>query len=158
MSRKVQASEFGIDQSSDWPYNYGEIPRVGSTKGKWTMAIDAGGLVTIWEKRQVGSDLFNRFGGIVFFSGDDVEKMRRFCVTFCSRGYEKDERLVHQDGTMWGFNWVSGTLAQVRIAKLVAQTFFTDDSRENYDLAWTIGRGFEARINDAVNELYQVSR
>ena len=154
MGRKVYASEFGIAQTSNWPYNQDEIATADYTQGPWTLAIDAGGLITIWSQDQIGGDLFNRFGAIEIFSGDDVEKMRRFCLTFCSRGYDTDERLVHQDGTLWGFNWVSGTLAQVRIAKLVAQAFFADDSRENYDLAWSIGRGFETRINEAVNELY----
>ena len=158
MGRIVHASDFGISQASQWPYAENHILPHIESKGAWVLAMDAGGLVTIWPKDAIGGRDFEKFGAITFFYSDDLDKMRRFCVTFCSRGYDTDPRLLHTDGTMWGFNWVSGTIAQIRVAALVAQAFFHSDSREDYDAAWMVGRAFEEQLNAAVNELYQASR
>ena len=156
MSYKVDGTQFGIEQTSYWPYaeNGAGLPQPELTDGPWVLSMTAGGLVFLSTKHEIQNSFYNRIGGIPFYHGEDPEELRRFFITFCSRGYYKDERLLHQDGTQWLFNWVSGTIAQIQTAKLVAQAFFRSKSQEDYNAAWQVGRTFEDQLIKAVDAEY----
>lgn len=134
-----------IVQGSSWPYE--ELPEKRTGKGKWALWMDAGGCMCIFPYRDTTPEEMG-FLPVYAASRKDLE---RFLVMFCVKGWERDERLVHQDGQVWLFNWRSFSLAQVRQASQVADLFCAGD----VDGAWAVGNAFGDQIDAAISAFYE---
>jgi hypothetical protein len=135
------------DRSFAWPYTL--MPEQAHTEGPWKMGMSGSGSMVVWPSdKQFPESL----GLIEAFRGTR-EQLDKFIITFCMRGYETDPQHLYQDSTVWLFNWISGTLAQVYIAGQMAKLLF-DGER---DAAWDLGRAFEGQLYAAHDALHNAA-
>lgn len=165
MAERLMSLPKGVRWNSAWPLT--EMPKAPRSKGEWTLAIsinkEAPGLVVFYPSDEAAPEVVMDDGTIwgkrvtfrPFYRVGSARDAERFCVNFCSQGHHEAEALKeHQDGIMWGFNWVSLTLATVKIAGQVADHLFND----RYDEAWSTGKKFGASIRIAENAAYAAAR
>lgn len=138
----------GVDASDPWPYS--QMPGREYTTGPWKLGIDRGGSVVLWPMHERFPDDI----GVIEFAGGEKEELERFQTVFCSLGYHQESRYKYQGGAMYGFNWVSLTLATVHVASQVAERFLSGDPGGR-DQAWAIGRAFGDQIETAQNEAHE---
>lgn len=139
MSHRNPNPPVGTGDTSPWPYE--TMPEEAATEGPWKMGMSGGGSMVIWpadEPFPESLHLIEAFWG-------DLEQLERFHTMFCMRGYETDLLHKHQGNAVWLFNWISGTVAQVRIAGQIAKLMFDGDT----DAAWKLGHSFENRLRTA---------
>lgn len=134
-----------IDQGSWWPYEGPPEKRTGT--GEWALWMDAGGCLCTFP---YGDKTPEEMGFLPVYAASRKD-LERFLVMFCVKGYEQDERLVHQNGQVWLFNWRSFSLAQVWQASQVADLFCAGD----VDGAWAVGNAFGDQIDAAVRAFYE---
>lgn len=134
-----------IDQGSWWPYQEQQEQRFGD--GEWSLWVDAGGCMSIFPS---GDDAPYKMGSLPVYKSSR-ENLTQFLVMFCVRGWETDERLVHQSGQVWLFNWRSFSRAQIAKGSQVADLFCKGD----VDGAWAVGNAFGDQIEMAVREFYE---
>lgn len=132
------------DAGPYWPYDH--RPRTVTTEGPWQMGMSAGGSMVMWPSNE---PLPDELGVLPAFRGEK-DQLEQFITTFCMLGYETDPKYVHQDGRVWLFNWISGTLAQISIAGQAAQRLFSGD----YDGAWEVGHRFQRDLEAAEKAEY----
>lgn len=166
MSGRIQKRPEGVTASSAWPYAVmpAKVKQPGRKPGQWVLAIsidpDLNGLVTYYPSGNGAQTLHidngtwggKRISMKPFWRVGTKEEAEKFAVTFCSQGYGRSEKLLpHQDGTFWGFNWSSLTMATVNVATRIAESFFGD----RYNEAWAIGRAFEETLLAAERAAYE---
>lgn len=179
MADRIGSLPKGIKVSSAWPYaTMPEKKTPAKKSGGWVLAIsthpDLNGLVTYYpagtdfpvpledrtSKRQMlhieGKGWYGtKVTTKPFYRVETKEQAEKFAVTFCSRGYTQEEKLLpHSDGEFWGFNWSSLTNATVAIASQVADHFFNN----RRDEAWAVGKAFGDQIRAAENAEYDKMR
>lgn len=151
MSVRPQVEMFEGPDAVDgtlWPFeSWTDAPKPVHSTGTWQLLMSRGGSVVLWPSKERAPE---ELGLIGFFKHDDRELLERFLVQFCSRGWETDARHIHQDGTVWLFNWQSWTVAQTYVASQVAEEFAAGRVSE----AWEIGRAFEKQIHEAISAWY----
>lgn len=163
MGERINERPKGVNWNSSWPFT--KMPEALKGKGDWILAMSitkgAVGLTAYYPAGEGAPRLTLDDGslwgqGVTFRPFHRVasrELAHKFCVTFCSRGYNQLSALAHQDGTVWAFNWAVPTLATVRMASQVAERYFDDD----YDGAWDLGRAFGREIREAENAMYEAA-
>jgi hypothetical protein len=122
-----------------WPYD--RLPRTANTSGKWKMGMSAGGSMVAWPADKHFPESLSL---IEAFRGER-DQFEQFFGMFCMLGYETDTLHTYQDGKVWLFNWISGTLSQVHIAGQIAKLLFDDKCDE----AWALGYSFEKDLQEA---------
>lgn len=140
-----------------WPYETAPTPVHG--KGDWRLGMTGGGSVVLWPSNKsypAAKDEQGRSLELITVCEGERGVLEQFFITFCRQGWETDARHEYQDGKVWLFNWVSGSLAQVYIASqivdLLGQSMRAEDAETRqrfYDEAWAVGRAFATAIRDA---------
>ena len=138
---------FDFEMSMYWPANKPVDTSDIKDGGRWELMMNGGGTVVLWDSEADEPSVPGEYEGefLPFYASDDREKLERFLVMFCRRGYETNSNFKYQDGTVWIFNWRSFTLWQLSVARRVAHLFMTGD----VDGAWTFGRWAEDQIRAA---------
>lgn len=168
MSSRVLERPDNVNAASSWPYE--RMPEVMTQKRRstgWVLAIsvepELHGLVTYYPAgsgKQVlhinnGTTWGKKITTRPFYRVRTKEEAEKFCISFCSRGYSANERLLpHQDGEFWSFNWSSLTAATVAVASQIAEHYFNG----RVDAAWDTGRAFEKVLNEAENAYHDAKR
>lgn len=143
MSRGIAPLEIAKKHDGDswWPYSErADVPSPAYSEGPWSLIMDRGACMAIFPADEPLLE------GFLPVYKAEREYLEQFLVMYCMRGYEKDDRLVHQDGTVWLFNWRSYTLPQTYVASRVAHAFVHGDVEEG----WRIGRAFAEQVDRAV--------
>lgn len=130
----------GVEVGSYWPY--ATAPAFVYRSGPWALLMGGGGDVVLWPTRgRRPADL----GVLIPVIQGKKEELERALTVFCRRGYETLPQLIHQDGTVWIFNWRSYTLAQVAIASQVFGAYLDGDATR----ARAVGQAFQDQIDAA---------
>lgn len=152
MSVRPQVEMFEGPDAVDgtlWPFtSWADTPSTPHSEGAWHLLMSRGGSVVLWPSNERAPEDLHLIG---FFKHDDKELLKKFLVEFCSRGWETDDRHIHQDGTVWLFNWQSWTVTQTYVAAQVAEHFVAGRRNE----AWDTGRAFEKKIQEAIEAWYE---
>jgi len=144
-----------VDQSSYWP---SDSPLDNSdldlpADGAWRLDMLASGHLYL---RKRGESLVP--GSISVYHGDDERTIYKAFV-MCRQGYGQDlanPYLSHQQGVEYIFNWVTGSLFQVDLARRIIHLYVSgrvDDAWEAGKMAETLAQFREMRERNAPGEI-----